>query len=284
MVVCWYYLQGTCKFGNRCRNEHPPGLEGSAARNGPGAIESQQQQQQQLPPGGFGMVSGNAPGNSTVGGGSGGGPRPPHLARGPNAPRRSMFDWWEEGRQAGTWPLSSYGNTYAPCTVRGVDVSPEELRAEAYAAVQLMGATQEQVAEHEAMRVQEALRTAAEMLQRPPSAAGGAPMRSRWNAQPPNRMANGMSAGDRRDDGGGGAPPLMPSPGAAPQFAAPPHPPPPNYGPQFGAIPTPPPPPPHPQNQHASPAPLPPPAAEAFGKPEFERGAVPDVPPPAHLC
>ena len=283
MVVCWYYLQGTCKFGSRCRNEHPPGLEGSAARNGPSAMQSQRQQQQQLPPGGFGRVGGNAPGNASVGGGGGGGgPRPPHPARDPNAPRKSMFDWWEEGRQAGTWPLSSYGNTYAPCTVRGVDVSPEELRAEAYAAVQLMGATQEQVAEREAMRVQEALRAAAEMLQRPPSAAGSAPMRSRWNAQPPNGMANGMPAGGGRDYGGGGAPLPMPSPGMAPQFAAPSQPPPPHYGPQFGA--PPPPPPSHPQNQHASSAPLPPPAAEAFGKPEFERGAVPDVPPPAHLC
>eukprot|EP00186_Timspurckia_oligopyrenoides_P004867 CAMPEP_0182445892 /NCGR_PEP_ID=MMETSP1172-20130603/3848_1 /TAXON_ID=708627 /ORGANISM="Timspurckia oligopyrenoides, Strain CCMP3278" /LENGTH=253 /DNA_ID=CAMNT_0024641727 /DNA_START=393 /DNA_END=1154 /DNA_ORIENTATION=+ len=51
-----------------------------------------------------------------------------------------------------SWPLSCFGRDSEECLISG-DISPEELRAEAYAAV-LQGATVQMVIQHEAARVQ----------------------------------------------------------------------------------------------------------------------------------
>jgi len=189
MVVCRYYLQGNCKFGDRCRYEHPPGLGGRASRQqvGPGMPAASGQA-------GFPASGLPTAGTPAAGGGtwpavtpnafnmSGGAPygvndsaRAPDRGAGSetnqgagrgNNQRKTLWDWWREGHESGVWPLSCYGNTYAKSSVKGVDVSFEELRADAYAAVHFQGASLAQIGAQEASRVHQALETAQQMLQR----------------------------------------------------------------------------------------------------------------------
>ncbi|KAK4533622.1 hypothetical protein CCYA_CCYA18G4504 [Cyanidiococcus yangmingshanensis] len=198
MVVCRYYLLGNCKFGDRCRFEHPPGLEGSGARQRSGAASSNAAEpssariQRQANSSQDAMVDHTtlsqgaaAGGFMSAPGGSWGVSGPNSFGMVPAGPstgrvgpatvqgtgrgagnRKSLWEWWLEGHQAGVWPFSCYGNTYAKNALRGVDVSFEELRADAYAAVQFQGASIEQVEAQEASRVQQALETAQQVLQR----------------------------------------------------------------------------------------------------------------------
>ncbi|KIW75128.1 hypothetical protein Z517_11900 [Fonsecaea pedrosoi CBS 271.37] len=110
MVVCKYFLQGNCKFGANCRNEHPGGGGGFANQNR------------------FGALSGNR-----FGGGNGSNGK---------APRRDAWQFNPDdipndlgaGKGRPKWILSAYGpgrNPPASLLVEN-EFSSEEVRARFY--------------------------------------------------------------------------------------------------------------------------------------------------------
>ncbi|KAF8634628.1 hypothetical protein AX15_000805 [Amanita polypyramis BW_CC] len=96
MPVCSYYLRGTCKFGDSCRNEHPKG-----AFNNPSWTNQNRNGQGNLP---FSTES---------------------MAKDLTAQMDKPL-----------WPLSSYGPAKGePNVLAGLDISPDELRVQATSAL-----------------------------------------------------------------------------------------------------------------------------------------------------
>ncbi|KZT29505.1 hypothetical protein NEOLEDRAFT_605845 [Neolentinus lepideus HHB14362 ss-1] len=116
MVVCQYYMQGRCKFGNSCRNEHP--------RDGRGH-------------GAFGNSSWNSGGNQKV-------PVPFSM--------ETMTKDMTPQVDKPMWPLSSYGPAkHEPLLVAGLDESPEELRVKAM--LELKSGTVNEYIKYEAEKI-----------------------------------------------------------------------------------------------------------------------------------
>ncbi|KAF8237897.1 hypothetical protein L208DRAFT_1355643 [Tricholoma matsutake] len=97
MVVCSFFLRGQCKFGDKCRNEHPPKR-------------------------GFGSQSWTNSNNSNL-------PLP--------FTTDTMTSDLTPQSEKPIWPLSSYGAAkHEPTLLKDLDGSPEELRVRAAAASQ----------------------------------------------------------------------------------------------------------------------------------------------------
>ncbi|KNC98939.1 uncharacterized protein SPPG_05901 [Spizellomyces punctatus DAOM BR117] len=122
MPVCKFFLQGNCRFGRSCRNEHPTGSGGSGYG------------------GGGGFSSGGGPRNRFEGGNQGGfgrqdfsnGQRSKSEANTRAAPPSGetvKFDLLESA--SGIWPLTSYGLGEIHL-IREADFSFEEMRWEFY--------------------------------------------------------------------------------------------------------------------------------------------------------
>ncbi|KAK3595329.1 hypothetical protein CHS0354_004484 [Potamilus streckersoni] len=160
MVVCKFFLNGTCRYGNKCWNEHPTG--GNA-----GYMLTTQRQL-------YGHGGGGGGGGYRGGGGGGGGGRKqisfrdsfgqnqnPYKWIAPDASQKgqgsssaaqgtlssaeivsrlaSEMEVWENSKM---WPFSSMAyEKETPCIPGFTDLSPEELRLEAYEA-QATGNTQ----------------------------------------------------------------------------------------------------------------------------------------------
>ncbi|XP_055996656.1 nucleoporin NUP42-like isoform X3 [Ostrea edulis] len=134
MVVCKYFMQGCCKFGDNCRYEHPRG--GNA-----GYAYSAQRQ----------LFGGDGGGSRYGGGGGGGGSnqfrwtsneyqktqqtRPVTQQTAPNELINSLVSEVKEWERNKMWPLSCIGfEKDSPCVPDLEDTSPEELRHLAYEA------------------------------------------------------------------------------------------------------------------------------------------------------
>ncbi|KAK0190343.1 hypothetical protein F5146DRAFT_1102783 [Armillaria mellea] len=101
MAVCTFFLKGTCRFGENCRNEHPKNITG-----------------------GFGNSSWNSakPGASD----------PPSLP----FTQESITKDLTANVDKPLWPLSSFGPAkHEPLLIKGLDESPEELRVQAFKAL-----------------------------------------------------------------------------------------------------------------------------------------------------
>ncbi|KAG7447770.1 uncharacterized protein BT62DRAFT_791664 [Guyanagaster necrorhizus] len=101
MAVCTYFLKGTCRFGDTCRNEHPKNVTG-----------------------GFGNSSWNS---SKVG-----------TSDSPSLPftQESISKDLTVHSDKPLWPLSSFGPAkHEPLLLTGLDESPEELRVKAFMAL-----------------------------------------------------------------------------------------------------------------------------------------------------
>lgn len=112
MVVCQFFLQGRCRFGNNCRNEHPV-----QARTGPSA---------------FGRASTAFSGSASAFGGAKSAMQEPEVALSKDG---IMTDLGANGRPI--WRLTCYAPArFEPNLIQGIDVSPEEDRLLAYQAKQ----------------------------------------------------------------------------------------------------------------------------------------------------
>lgn len=112
MVVCQFFLQGRCRFGNNCRNEHPV-----QARTGPSA---------------FGRASTAFSGSASAFGGAKSTMQEPEVALTKDG---IMTDLGANGRPI--WRLTCYAPArFEPNLIQGIDVSPEEDRLLAYQAKQ----------------------------------------------------------------------------------------------------------------------------------------------------
>ncbi|KAF2770913.1 hypothetical protein EJ03DRAFT_388527 [Teratosphaeria nubilosa] len=127
MVVCNYYLQGRCRFGDNCKNEHPgsnqqPGNRFSALSNAPQSFGNRNRS------GGFGGGDKYRPANNDK--------LPYHLVR--DSIRIDLSDGKDGERPH--WRLSAYGpGKDAPRQLLEgeIEQSPEELRVQAYLAQQI---------------------------------------------------------------------------------------------------------------------------------------------------
>ncbi|KAJ3711261.1 hypothetical protein DFJ43DRAFT_112159 [Lentinula guzmanii] len=98
MVVCNYFLRGQCRFGDKCRNEHPQSGNQSWVNS----------------------ASGSNTGNKDSAG---------------LFSQESLLSDITLGKEKPLWPLSSYGPAkYEPDIVVGLDTCPEELRVKAWEA------------------------------------------------------------------------------------------------------------------------------------------------------
>lgn len=108
MAVCQFFLQGRCRFGNQCRNEHPVNARSNATSFGQ--------------PGGW----------PALGGGASSSPAEPDIALTRDG---IASDLGAHGRPL--WHLTSYAPARGePNLVGGLDISPEEDRWMAYQARQ----------------------------------------------------------------------------------------------------------------------------------------------------
>lgn len=122
--VCRFWRDGSCRFGESCHFRHPPEEFGVTAGSGGDR--------------GGGRGRGRGRGGRRGGGrggyrgrGGGGG----DYARGDRPNGHDSFSPTQPPSPTAVepqWPLTSYGFDSQPCVVTG-DVSPEELRAYAYA-------------------------------------------------------------------------------------------------------------------------------------------------------
>ncbi|KAF9458474.1 hypothetical protein BDZ94DRAFT_1226234 [Collybia nuda] len=109
MAVCTFFLRGQCKFGDKCRNDHPPG------------------EQRQ---GGFGSQTWSNP-NRTNNAGASNSKLP--LPFSMDVMKSDLTPLMDKP----LWPLSSYGPAkHEPILLGGLDESPEELRFRANTATQ----------------------------------------------------------------------------------------------------------------------------------------------------
>ncbi|KAF2501689.1 hypothetical protein BU16DRAFT_522599 [Lophium mytilinum] len=114
MPVCQFFKQGNCKFGDRCRNEHPVGLQPPSNANRFGPLGQAQAQQSR------GFSAGTQANKRTW---------PYHLS--PDTIKDDLV------KERPEWPLSAYGpGRDAPLQLLegGIDISPEEMRMRFYAA------------------------------------------------------------------------------------------------------------------------------------------------------
>ncbi|CAG5135351.1 unnamed protein product [Candidula unifasciata] len=135
MVICQFFLQNRCKYGDRCRFEHPRGGGGGGSNNWQGGGSGQRVTFKDS----FG-TSGQASGSQykwTAG------QQSSQASQGqiiPSRPRPLTFnclpkemDIWEKSHM---WPFSCFAvDKDLPSLPEFYDVCPEELRLEAYQAM-----------------------------------------------------------------------------------------------------------------------------------------------------
>ncbi|KAJ3933420.1 MAG: hypothetical protein NXY57DRAFT_19892 [Lentinula lateritia] len=98
MVVCSYFLRGQCRFGDKCRNEHPQSGNQTWVNSASGSDTGVKNS--------VGLFSSELLSSDIT-----------------------------LGKEKPLWPLSSYGPAkYEPVIVVGLDACPEELRVKAWEA------------------------------------------------------------------------------------------------------------------------------------------------------
>lgn len=131
-AVCPYFLNGSCRFGDKCRNEHPRSGGGQGASGGTFTRQTSSRAAGQWNrsyhhnENRFEVLSG---GDSVFGGRHS---RPTDNEQTIQQTIKSDMEIWERSHQ---WPLSCYTYTKEEPSFQGLqDFSPEEIRLEAYMA------------------------------------------------------------------------------------------------------------------------------------------------------
>ncbi|XP_076437674.1 uncharacterized protein LOC143276900 [Babylonia areolata] len=141
MVVCPFFMSGSCKYGDRCYNEHPRG-NGPAGGAGVRGVTFRDS---------FGTAGGTpqgqnpykwtAPGSGGGGVGGGGPQQQQQQQQASNIPAQDIvkslpkeMEVWQTSKM---WPFSCFSlEKELPSLPEFVDMSPEELRLDAYTAIQ----------------------------------------------------------------------------------------------------------------------------------------------------
>ncbi|KAI9220543.1 hypothetical protein BC828DRAFT_383256 [Blastocladiella britannica] len=126
MVVCQFWLKGTCRFGTNCKNEHPP-LGGGGGRAGGGAVYN-------ATPAAFAannrfaILGGGNPGGNPGGGSGRASPTSAVSTYDDDIKQRTKDITNDFQTQSIEWPFSSFGFAGEPSIVTDTECSPEELR------------------------------------------------------------------------------------------------------------------------------------------------------------
>lgn len=124
MVVCQFFLRGTCKFGSKCRNEHSQGQGGFGQSSSFGGLNKSSFQPQRTQQGS--NVWSNNQNNNNNNNNNGNQDTTEKII----LSIKTEMQIWEASRM---WPFSCFSvQKERPCLTGLTDYSPEEIRLEAY--------------------------------------------------------------------------------------------------------------------------------------------------------